>query len=112
MNPGLLPFWRDIQEGYGDEYQLVLLIRASLLTFAQQQWLNEHKLSIENLLNGQYPVVDEATIHNKFYKPWNDILRQYGLKKFFSEDLCGQAMLDSIEKVFGNFKFRHEQEGP
>lgn len=102
MNHSYIPYWKDIQEiGCQSEQQQVALIKVSLLTVEQQQYLNEHKLSIEDLLNGRYLVADEVAIHHKFYKPWNDELQRNGLERSFSEQPLGQAMLDSIQKTLG-----------
>lgn len=101
MNHSYIACWKDIQDGIGEESQQVALIKVSLLLPAQNQWLIEHKLTIEDLLNGRYPVYLEAVIHGFFYKPWNDVLEKNGLQRSFSEDPIGQAMIDHIEKTLG-----------
>jgi hypothetical protein len=102
MNHSYIACWKDIQvDGCQREEQLVSLIKVSLLTVEQQQYLNQHKLSIEDLLNGRYPIAIETEIHQKFYKPWNDVLAANGLERDFSEEPIGQAMLDSVQKTLG-----------
>lgn len=100
MNHSYIACWRDIQEyGPNTEEQQVALIKISLLTLEQKQWLVQNNLSIEDLLNGRYAIDKEAYIHQTFYKPWNDRLEQNGLKRSFSEEPIGQAMLDSIQNT-------------
>lgn len=101
MNYNQIAAWKDINEGLGTENVQVQLIRATLLTPAQERWLVEHKLGIADLLNGRYAIVLEEHIHQNFYKPWNDILQQNGLERCFSEESLGQAMVDSIQKTLG-----------
>ncbi len=101
MNHSYVACWRDIQDGIGEEPQLVALIKVSLLLPAQSQWLVEHKLTIEDLLNGRYPVYLESVIHAFFYKAWNDMLEKAGLQRSFSEDPIGAAMIEHIEKTLG-----------
>jgi|SRR5581483_1310652 len=107
MNHSHVVCWRDIQEyGPSSEEQQVSLIKASLLTPEQSQWLIQNHLTVADLLNGRYSVDLEHTIHQKFYKHWNDQLEANGLDRSFSETEIGQAMLDSIQKTLNQpFKF-------
>jgi len=101
MNHSYIACWKDVQLGLGEEPQQVALIKVSLLTPGQNQWLIEMKLTIEDLLNGRYPVWAEAAVHGLFFKPWNDTLQANGLERSFSEDPIGQVMLDNIQKTLG-----------
>jgi hypothetical protein len=107
MNHSYIACWKDIQEyGPHSEEQQVALIKVSLLTVEQAQWLVQNYLTVEDLLNGRYRIDLESAIHQRFYKPWNDTLERNGLKRSFSEDEIGQAMLDSIQNTLQKpFKF-------
>ncbi len=106
MNANHVACWKEMQEiGCYTESQKVSLIKASLLRPSQQQYLNQHRLSIEDLLNGRYPIAIESEIHQTIYKIWNDVLEVNGLRREFSEDLIGEAMTKSIEKLGMPFTF-------
>lgn len=105
MNHSLIAAWKDLQDGIGEEPQLVALIKATLLTKTQAKWLAENNLSIEDLLNGRYPIDKETIVVYLCYRNWNKKLIKEGLRPAFSEDIVGNPMLNEIEKLMGPFKF-------
>lgn len=71
------PQWRRIVDD--KENDLVIAIKMHLRTEPQRQWLHDHDLSLEDILNGRYPLKLASEVRIEFFKPWND---QLGWKEF------------------------------
>lgn len=56
-----------------EEY-LVRHIRTYLLTEGERVWLFKMNLSVEDVLNGRFPINMMGEIKEKLFKPWNDKL--------------------------------------
>lgn len=83
-----------------DEDQTCEIIRASIVTPEQGEWLKSHDLSVSDLLNGRYDVGLDNEIHAKFFKAWNAKLGKGSNGEFyFMGEPMGEAMLDSIGKT-------------
>jgi len=70
--------WDEVCGYHDDEHWIVDAIKAHLLTPQQRQWLFEHDLSVEDLLNGRYGGDLEEEIY-KIYDDWN---KKLGFKEF------------------------------
>ena len=66
--------------GFGeDECYLVGAIKKHLLTPAQKEFLHQFDMTIEDLLNGRWPVHMGEFLQTHFFDEWNKIL---GWKEF------------------------------
>ena len=73
LNPDqLTKFWKD--GDFIEECYAVDAIKTYLLTPEQKQWMFDHDLSIEEMLNGRYTWADKNGCY-KIYKEWNYKLR-------------------------------------
>lgn len=61
--------WRELTSQ--SEEALVRAIKKYLRTENQRDWLHDHDLTIEDLLNGRYPIKIGDEVERLFYRQWN-----------------------------------------
>lgn len=63
-------FVADMKAGLQEEHQITYYIRRYLLTGRHQAYLTNRGLTVEDLLNGRFPIED-STIVSTIFDVWN-----------------------------------------
>lgn len=70
----LLAQWvRDLRDPVSED-QVVRIIRRYLLNDYQVEFLGNHSLSLEDVLNGRFSISTKSLIEKNLFKPWNAYL--------------------------------------